>query len=141
MCQTDNEHTAAEINGRSIANEIKATLATQVSNMKNSINKVPGLGVILVGKRKDSRTFVRIKKKACEQVGIASVVTELPDDCTESEVLDAVSMLNHNESIHGILVQLPLPNVNYSFTLSFAINFNRFTQCNCLFNICVRRRL
>ncbi|CAH1436775.1 unnamed protein product [Lactuca virosa] len=105
-----NEHTAAEINGRLIANEIKATLATEVSNMKNSINKVPGLGVILVGKRKDSLTFVRIKKKACEQVGIASVVTELPEDCTESEVLDAVSMLNHNESVHGILVQLPLPN-------------------------------
>lgn len=85
MCQTDNEHTAAEINGRSIANEIKATLATQVSNMKNSINKVPGLGVILVGKRKASLTFVRIKKKACEQVGIASVVRELPEDVQKAK--------------------------------------------------------
>ncbi|KAI3723144.1 hypothetical protein L2E82_34534 [Cichorium intybus] len=105
-----NEHTAAEIDGRSIANDIKATIATEVCNMKNSIKKVPGLGVILVGKRKDSLSFVRIKKKACEQVGITSVVIELPEDCTEDEVLDVVSVLNHKESIHGVLVQLPLPN-------------------------------
>nr|KAJ0210700.1 hypothetical protein LSAT_V11C400220190 [Lactuca sativa] len=53
--------------------------------MKNSINKVPGLGVILVGKRKASLTFVCIKKKACEQVEIASVVTELPEDVQKAK--------------------------------------------------------
>ncbi|KAJ9541192.1 hypothetical protein OSB04_027698 [Centaurea solstitialis] len=105
----DNEHVAAEVDGKSIANDIKATLATEVCNMKSSIGKVPGLGVILVGKRKDSLSFVRIKKKACEEVGIASVVLELPQDSTEDEVLGIVSVLNHKESVHGILVQLPLP--------------------------------
>lgn len=78
--KTDNENTAAEINGKLIANDIKATLAIQVCNMKNSIEKVLGLGVILVGKRKDSLSFVLIKKKACEQVGISSLVVELPED-------------------------------------------------------------
>ncbi|KAJ0693917.1 putative methenyltetrahydrofolate cyclohydrolase, Methylenetetrahydrofolate dehydrogenase (NADP(+)) [Helianthus annuus] len=98
-----------EIDGKSIANDIKATLATEVNHMKNSIKKAPGLGVILVGERKDSRSFVRIKKKACEEVGITSVVVNLPENCTETEVLDAVSALNNQESVHGILVQLPLP--------------------------------
>lgn len=104
------EHTAEKIDGKLIASDIKATLAAEVCNMKKSIKKVPGLGVVLVGKRKDSLSFVRIKKKACEEVGIASVVLELPEDSTEDEVLNTVSALNHKESVHGILVQLPLPN-------------------------------
>nr|GEU96992.1 bifunctional protein FolD 1, mitochondrial-like isoform X1 [Tanacetum cinerariifolium] len=105
----NNNHRATEIDGKLIANDIKATLATEISNMKNSIGKVPGLGVVLVGTRKDSLSFVQIKKKACEQVGIAPLVVELPEDCTESEVLDAVTALNYRDSVHGILVQLPLP--------------------------------
>lgn len=112
MCiKTDDDHQTTEIDGKSIANDIKAALATEVNNMKNSIRKTPGLAIILIGKRKDSRSFIRIKKKACEDVGITSLVIELPEDSTESEVIDAVSMLNHKESIHGILVQLPLPSV------------------------------
>ncbi|XP_024969563.1 bifunctional protein FolD 1, mitochondrial-like isoform X2 [Cynara cardunculus var. scolymus] len=105
-----NEHAAADIDGKLIANDIKATVATEIRHMKSSIRKVPGLGVILVGKRKDSFSFVSIKKKACEEVGIASVVVELPEDSTEHEVLAVVSLLNRKESVHGILVQLPLPN-------------------------------
>ncbi|GJS54427.1 bifunctional protein FolD 1, mitochondrial-like protein isoform X1 [Tanacetum coccineum] len=104
-----NNHRATEIDGKLIANDIKATLATEISNLKSSIGKVPGLGVVLVGTRKDSLSFVRIKKKACEQVGIDPLVVELPEDCAESEVLDAVSALNYRDSVHGILVQLPLP--------------------------------
>lgn len=104
-----NGHTATEIDGKLIANDIKATLAAEIYNMRNATGKVPGLGVILVGNRKDSLSFVRIKKKACERVGIDPLVVELPEDCTESEVLDAVSALNHKDSVHGILVQLPLP--------------------------------
>ncbi|XP_071708706.1 bifunctional protein FolD 1, mitochondrial-like [Rutidosis leptorrhynchoides] len=110
-CATANykQHTAQKIDGKLIASDIKATLSAQILNMKKSVNKVPGLGVVLVGKRKDSLSFVRIKKKACEQVGITSLVVELPEDSTEDEVLDTVSALNQNESVHGILVQLPLP--------------------------------
>lgn len=77
--------------------------------MKESIGKVPGLAVILVGERRDSQTYVRNKIKACEEVGIKSIVTEFADGCTEDEVLNALSNYNQDSSINGILVQLPLP--------------------------------
>ncbi|KAF5205838.1 Bifunctional protein fold [Thalictrum thalictroides] len=77
--------------------------------MKNTIGKVPGLAVILVGQRRDSQAYVRNKIKACQEVGIMSLTTELPDDCVEDEVLHAVSNFNEDPSIHGVLVQLPLP--------------------------------
>lgn len=79
--------------------------------MKESIGKVPGLAVILAGQRRDSQTYVHNKIKACEEAGIKSIVTEFPDDCTENEVLDALSNFNEDKSIHGVLVQLPLPQV------------------------------
>ncbi|KAK9290912.1 hypothetical protein L1049_009091 [Liquidambar formosana] len=104
-----NEQTAAVIDGKSIAEEIRLRIASEVSRMKKSIGQVPGLAVILVGQRKDSQTYVRNKIKACEEAGIKSVMTELPDDCTEDEVLCALSSFNENPSVHGILVQLPLP--------------------------------
>ncbi|XP_057972038.1 bifunctional protein FolD 1, mitochondrial [Malania oleifera] len=104
-----NKQTAAIINGKSIAEEIRSGIASEVCRMKESIGKVPGLAVILVGQRRDSETYVRNKVIACEEVGIKSLMTKLPDNCTEDEVLNAVSSLNDNPSVHGILVQLPLP--------------------------------
>ncbi|CAK9141093.1 unnamed protein product [Ilex paraguariensis] len=77
--------------------------------MKKSTGKVPGLAVVLVGQRKDSQTYVRNKTKACEEAGMKFVITELPDNCTEIQVCNALSSYNENPSIHGILVQLPLP--------------------------------
>lgn len=79
--------------------------------MKKSIGKVPGLAVIMVGERRDSQTYVRTKRYACEEAGIKFVMTELPDNCMEVEVFVALSSLNKNPSVHGILVQLPLPKV------------------------------
>lgn len=77
--------------------------------MKEAIGVVPGLAVVLVGDRKDSATYVRNKKKACEAVGINSYEAHLPEDTTEQEVLKHISSFNGNPSVHGILVQLPLP--------------------------------
>ncbi|KAK8664140.1 hypothetical protein V6N13_083940 [Hibiscus sabdariffa] len=79
--------------------------------MKESIGKVPGLAVILVGQRRDSQTYVRNKIKACEEAGIKSVLAELPDCCAEEDVMSALFKFNEDSSIHGILVQLPLPEV------------------------------
>ena len=79
--------------------------------MNNAIKKVPGLAVILVGQRRDSQSYVRYKTKACEEVGIKSLLTELPEDCADDVVVNAVSGFNEDPSIHGILVQLPLPQV------------------------------
>ena len=70
---------------------------------------IPGLAVVLVGDRKDSETYVRSKKKACAEAGIESFGTDLPGDATEEEVLEVVAAYNADPSVHGILVQLPMP--------------------------------
>lgn len=93
--------------GKSIIDEIKI----EVSRMDASIHVVPGLAVILVGDRKDSASYVRNKKNACDTVGIKSVDVCLPEDSSEEEVLKYVLSFNNDPSIHGILVQLPLPSV------------------------------
>ncbi|XP_050238727.1 bifunctional protein FolD 1, mitochondrial [Mercurialis annua] len=103
------EQDAAVIDGKSISEEIRSNIDVEVRRMKNGIGKVPGLVVILVGERSDSQTYVRNKINACEEAGIRSLVAELPEDCTENAVMDAVSSFNEDPSIHGILVQLPLP--------------------------------
>ncbi|KAM3737989.1 hypothetical protein ACB098_09G098800 [Castanea mollissima] len=104
-----NEQNAAIIDGKSVAEEIMSRIAFEVKRMKESIGKVPGLAVIMVGQRRDSQTYVRNKIKACGEAGIMSMMTELPDDCKEDEVLNALSRFNEDPSVHGILVQLPLP--------------------------------
>lgn len=91
--------------------------------MKDKIGVVPGLAVILVGERKDSATYVRNKKKACESVGIKSYEVCLPEDTTEEEVLKFITAFNDDPEVHGILVQLPLPSVCfYSGNDLFAVN-------------------
>lgn len=107
------EGNAAVIDGKLIAEQIRLGIADEVRRMKDSIKKVPGLAVIMVGDRKDSQTYVRNKIKACEETGIKSVLTELPNDCSECDVLNALSSFNEDPSIHGILVQLPLPDVSF----------------------------
>ena len=72
-------------------------------------NKTPGLAVILVGARRDSQTYVRMKKKACEECDIASFGFDYPDTVTEEELLAKIKELNEDPAVHGILVQLPLP--------------------------------
>ncbi|XP_060203186.1 bifunctional protein FolD 1, mitochondrial-like isoform X2 [Lycium barbarum] len=106
---TANNESARIIDGRSAAEEIKSSIAIEVSRMKESIGKVPGLAVILVGQRRDSLAYVRNKTMACHEVGIRFSIAELPESCTEEDVCDALSNYNKDASIHGILVQLPLP--------------------------------
>lgn len=79
--------------------------------MKNGIGKCPGLGIVLVGRREDSHTFIRLKLRACREVGIASFLTQLGEDCSQDEVYDVVSKLNDDPDVHGVIVQLPLPRV------------------------------
>ncbi|XP_019247425.1 PREDICTED: bifunctional protein FolD 1, mitochondrial isoform X2 [Nicotiana attenuata] len=101
--------TARIIDGNSEAEQIRSSIAVEVSRMKESIGKVPGLAVVLVGKRQDSLAYVRKKIMACHEVGFRFSLAELPESCTEEEVCDALSNYNKDASIHGILVQLPLP--------------------------------
>ncbi|KAG0456713.1 hypothetical protein HPP92_024501 [Vanilla planifolia] len=97
------------IDGKLVAKQIREEVASEVARIKALSGIVPGLAVILVGARKDSQTYVRNKKKACEEVGIASFEACLPEDCTEEEVIEHISKFNSNPLVHGILVQLPLP--------------------------------
>ncbi|PSS34804.1 Methenyltetrahydrofolate cyclohydrolase [Actinidia chinensis var. chinensis] len=104
-----NECSARVIDGKLVAEKIRAGIAAEVMRMKESIGKVPGLAVILVGQRRDSKTYVRNKRIACEEAGINFVMAKFPDTCSEDEVCEALSSFNENPSVHGILVQLPLP--------------------------------
>ena len=82
------DSSAKVIDGKSVAKQIRDEITAEVSRMRESIGVIPGLAVILVGDRKDSATYVRNKKKACESVGINSLEANLPEDSTEEEVLN-----------------------------------------------------
>ncbi|XP_052175533.1 bifunctional protein FolD 1, mitochondrial [Diospyros lotus] len=104
-----NESRARVIDGKLMAEKVTTGIAGEVIRMQEAIGMVPGLAVILVGQRKDSETYVRNKRKACEESGINFWLTKLPGTCTEHEIHEALSSYNENPSVHGILVQLPLP--------------------------------
>ncbi|CAH9061781.1 unnamed protein product [Cuscuta europaea] len=103
------KETARIIDGKSVAEEIRLRIAIEVSRMKESIGKVPSLGVILVGERRDSLAYVRNKIAACKEVGFKFSLNHLPENCREDEICDKLSRMNEDPSVHGILVQLPLP--------------------------------
>lgn len=94
-----------DIDGKAIAAQIRAEIKEKVATLPSA----PGLAVILVGARRDSQTYVRMKKRACEEVGMASFGFDYPDTVTEKELLEKVEELNQDNKVHGILVQLPLP--------------------------------
>ncbi len=100
---------AALIDGKAIAKTVRAELKSRVDALKQRYGKGPGLGVLLVGERKDSATYVRMKKRAAAEVGIESFTVEKPATATQDELIKAVQELNANPAVHGILVQLPLP--------------------------------
>ncbi|GER55689.1 bifunctional protein folD [Striga asiatica] len=106
-CQKDS--TATIIDGKSIAEKIRSSIASEVRRMKELIGRVPGLAVILVGHRRDSLIYVHNKIIASEEVGIKYKMVSLPENCSEREVCNALCSFNEDPSIHGILVQLPLP--------------------------------
>ncbi|KAK9667834.1 hypothetical protein RND81_13G014100 [Saponaria officinalis] len=106
---TTEQQQAKLIDGKSIAQTIRSEIADEVRLLSDNFSKVPGLAVVLVGARKDSQTYVHMKKKACAEVGIKSFHVELPEQVAESELISKVHELNANPEVHGILVQLPLP--------------------------------
>jgi 5,10-methylene-tetrahydrofolate dehydrogenase/methenyl tetrahydrofolate cyclohydrolase len=97
------------LDGRATAKTIRAELSDAVRALQATHRVTPGLGVLLVGERRDSLTYVRMKRRAADEVGIYSVDKTLPATASEAEIMDAVATLNGDPSVHGILVQLPLP--------------------------------
>ncbi len=96
------------LDGKAVSAIMQKDIATKVVNLKqNGIN--PCLCVVLVGDNPASTSYVKMKNKACERVGIESRILHFGDDISQDTLLDEIDKLNHDKSINGILVQLPLP--------------------------------
>jgi methylenetetrahydrofolate dehydrogenase (NADP+)/methenyltetrahydrofolate cyclohydrolase len=97
------------IDGKKAAAELREELKQEVAELKTKYNKVPGLTVILIGDMAPSQIYVRNKEKSANEVGLKSEVIKYPDTVEEKTVLEKIEELNNDESVSGILVQLPLP--------------------------------
>ena len=96
------------LDGKAMSDELRDRIAERVVALKEK-GVTPGLAVILVGEDPASQIYVRNKEKGCEQVGMNSVTIRLPEDTTQEALESHIRALNADASIHGILVQLPLP--------------------------------
>jgi methylenetetrahydrofolate dehydrogenase (NADP+) / methenyltetrahydrofolate cyclohydrolase len=100
--------TAQLIDGNALSRQLRADVSARVATLKTR-GITPGLAVVLVGDNPASQVYVRNKVKACEDTGMHSVLETYPASLSEAELLARVNTLNNDPSIHGILVQLPLP--------------------------------
>ncbi|MEM9352222.1 MAG: bifunctional methylenetetrahydrofolate dehydrogenase/methenyltetrahydrofolate cyclohydrolase FolD [Planctomycetota bacterium] len=97
------------LDGKSIAKQIRAELAEGVESLVSKGGFTPKLAAVLVGDDAASEVYVRNKRKDCERVGIESVLHRLPESTSQAELLGLLDGLNSDASVHGILVQLPVP--------------------------------
>jgi methylenetetrahydrofolate dehydrogenase (NADP+)/methenyltetrahydrofolate cyclohydrolase len=97
------------IDGKSLASKVQTNVASEVEELKQTKNIVPGLAVILIGDDPASHAYVKMKAKACEKVGFYSITHNMPDTISQDEIIATIEMMNNNPRIDGILVQLPLP--------------------------------
>lgn len=101
--------TAQIIDGKAVASRLKTQLAAQVESRVNSGKARPGLAVILVGNDAASSIYVNKKVEACQAIGFKSKKIELPATTSEHELLETIDQLNADPEIHGVLLQLPIP--------------------------------
>ncbi len=101
--------TARIIDGKAIAEQIKAQVRIATDALAAAGRRRPGLAVVMVGDSAASQVYVRNKRLSCEQAGIISSAHDLPASTSEVELLDLIRLLNNDSAIDGILVQLPLP--------------------------------
>ena len=101
--------TAKLIDGKAIAASVRAQVKEKVAAFTARTGIRPGLTVVLVGENPASQMYVRNKGKAASEAGFLSRQVDLPASASESELLDLVARLNADDTVHGILVQLPLP--------------------------------
>jgi methylenetetrahydrofolate dehydrogenase (NADP+)/methenyltetrahydrofolate cyclohydrolase len=102
--------TAKVIDGKKIATEFRKNVSKEIEKFKLEYKKIPNIVTIKIGSDPSSDLYFRLRNKACEEVGINSRSLEFPDKVTEKEVLKSIAKLNNDNDIHGILIQLPLPN-------------------------------
>lgn len=109
------------IDGKAVSQKIKMQVKTRVEKLTQQ-GIVPGLAVVLVGENSASLTYVKNKKKTCEALGMRSDLHQFPETLTEQELLAKIDELNSDPEIHGILVQLPLPQQIDEFKVIMAIS-------------------
>ena len=97
------------IDGKKAAAELREDLKQEVHELKTKYNKVPGLTVVLIGDLTPSQIYVRNKEKSANEVGLKSDIIRYPNNVEEKKVLEKIRELNKDETVSGILVQLPLP--------------------------------
>jgi 5,10-methylene-tetrahydrofolate dehydrogenase/methenyl tetrahydrofolate cyclohydrolase len=100
---------AAIIDGKAIAAQIRSEVKEQAEALRSKHDVTPGLAVVLVGDRADSKSYVRMKKRAAAECGFHSVDLDFSESVSQDELLSAVASLNADPKVHAILVQLPLP--------------------------------
>eukprot|EP00948_MAST-09A_sp_MAST-9A-sp1_P001576 g1576.t1 len=110
---------ATLIDGKAVAKSYRAYVKSQVQALVKAGHRAPCLAVVLVGERKDSQTYVRMKKKALKECEMGAVDRDFPDTISQEELVAEVRKLNADDSVDGILVQLPLPkHINEEAVLS-----------------------
>lgn len=97
------------IDGKGVAAALRTALAARVATFTAEHGRTPGLAVLLVGSDAASQVYVRSKRRACEEVGMASFAHDLPVDTTQADLLALIERLNADPAVDGILLQLPLP--------------------------------
>ncbi len=96
------------LNGKEFASICREEIRTEVQRL-TELGHRPGLAVVLVGDNPASRVYVRNKEKDCQECGIYSAMYTLPEETTEAELLELLDVLNHDDTVNGVLVQLPVP--------------------------------
>jgi methylenetetrahydrofolate dehydrogenase (NADP+)/methenyltetrahydrofolate cyclohydrolase len=114
--------TARIIDGTTIAAELRARVADEVARLKRDHGLTPGLAVVLVGDDPASEVYVRSKQTQTQKAGMASFEHRLPASVSQSDLLALIDRLNRDASVHGILVQLPLPKSLHAETVINAID-------------------
>jgi methylenetetrahydrofolate dehydrogenase (NADP+)/methenyltetrahydrofolate cyclohydrolase len=114
--------TARIIDGKAIAAELRARVASEVARLRRDNGMVPGLAVVLVGNDSASEVYVRSKHTQTQAAGMASFEHKLPADVSQDDLLALIAKLNRDASVHGILVQLPLPKSLHTETIINAID-------------------
>jgi methylenetetrahydrofolate dehydrogenase (NADP+)/methenyltetrahydrofolate cyclohydrolase len=114
--------TAREIDGKNIAKDIKNNISKNVESLKEKFNISPNITTIIIGTDESSELYLKLRDKACSEVGIVSNHLKFPENISEKEVLEAINALNNNENVYGILIQLPLPGHISQVNLINAIN-------------------
>ena len=111
MAKTDSSFLIAQSNldGKALAEKVRARVADQVKDLKSQHNLTPGLAVVMVGDDPASHVYVRNKNKSTVEAGMKSFEHQLPAETSQKELLTLIDGLNNDPAVHGILVQLPLP--------------------------------